>query len=101
MGQPAADDEAPRVGRPRDPRVDDAIRQATLDLLVEDGYQATTIQAIARSDLTLLLRTGLGYLPLAMLVVAVAAPVTTLLLSGSDELSRLVERAAGEPGVAA
>jgi AcrR family transcriptional regulator len=37
-----------RVGRPRDPRVDDAIREATLALLVEDGYQATTIQAIAR-----------------------------------------------------
>jgi AcrR family transcriptional regulator len=50
-GQAAADDaveDAPRVGRPRDPRVDDAIRQATLELLVEDGYQATTIQAIAR-----------------------------------------------------
>src|SRR3954471_9728947 len=42
------DEEPPRVGRPRDPRVDAAIRQATLDLLVEDGYQATSIQAIAR-----------------------------------------------------
>jgi AcrR family transcriptional regulator len=42
------DEDAPRVGRPRDPRVDAAIRQATLDLLVEDGYQATSIQAIAR-----------------------------------------------------
>jgi AcrR family transcriptional regulator len=41
-------DDTPRVGRPRDPRVDDAIRQATLELLIEDGYQATTIQAIAR-----------------------------------------------------
>src|SRR5580698_10488232 len=41
-------DAAPRVGRPRDPRVDTAIHRATLDLLVEDGYQATTIQAIAR-----------------------------------------------------
>jgi AcrR family transcriptional regulator len=41
-------DESPRVGRPRDPRVDAAVRAATLDLLVEDGYQATTIQAIAR-----------------------------------------------------
>jgi AcrR family transcriptional regulator len=41
-------DDAPRVGRPRDPRVDAAIHQATLELLVEDGYQATTIQAIAR-----------------------------------------------------
>jgi len=51
MSQAASDesgDETPRVGRPRDPRVDDAIRKATLDLLIEDGYQATTIQAIAR-----------------------------------------------------
>jgi AcrR family transcriptional regulator len=51
LGQAAADqpiEDSPRVGRPRDPRVDDAIRKATLELLVEDGYQATTIQAIAR-----------------------------------------------------
>ncbi|MBV9484532.1 MAG: TetR/AcrR family transcriptional regulator [Frankiaceae bacterium] len=41
-------DEPARVGRPRDPRVDTAIAKATLELLVEDGYQATTIQAIAR-----------------------------------------------------
>jgi AcrR family transcriptional regulator len=41
-------DGSARVGRPRDPRVDTAIRAATLQLLVEDGYQATTIQAIAR-----------------------------------------------------
>jgi AcrR family transcriptional regulator len=43
-----ADDAPGRVGRPRDPRVDTAIHTATLELLVEDGYQATTIQAIAR-----------------------------------------------------
>lgn len=41
-------DGSAKVGRPRDPRVDAAIRAATLQLLVEDGYQATTIQAIAR-----------------------------------------------------
>jgi AcrR family transcriptional regulator len=35
-------------GRPRDPRVDDAIRRAAHDLLLEEGYPATTIQAIAR-----------------------------------------------------
>ena len=40
--------ELPRVGRPRDPRVDDAVRAAALELLVEEGYQATSIQAIAR-----------------------------------------------------
>ncbi len=44
----AYDDTTPRVGRPRDPRVDTAVRTATLELLVEDGYQATSIQAIAR-----------------------------------------------------
>jgi AcrR family transcriptional regulator len=44
--EPAGD--PARVGRPRDPRVDAAIRSATLELLVEDGYAATTIQAIAR-----------------------------------------------------
>ena len=54
MSEPAgtvADDgiePSARVGRPRDPRVDAAIRTATLELLVEDGSQATTIQAIAR-----------------------------------------------------
>src|SRR3954452_18151640 len=36
------------VGRPRDPRVDEAVRRAALELLVEEGYQATSIQAIAR-----------------------------------------------------
>lgn len=44
----AGAEEAPRVGRPRDPRVDAAVRAATLALLVECGYQATSIQAIAR-----------------------------------------------------
>jgi AcrR family transcriptional regulator len=43
-----AGNEPARVGRPRDPRVDRAIRAATLELLVEQGYQATTIQAVAR-----------------------------------------------------
>src|SRR3954447_2325350 len=36
------------VGRPRDPRVDEAVRRAALELLVEEGYQAASIQAIAR-----------------------------------------------------
>jgi AcrR family transcriptional regulator len=47
-GSDGSTDEPARVGRPRDPRVDEAIRAATLELLVEDGYQATTIQAVAR-----------------------------------------------------
>jgi AcrR family transcriptional regulator len=36
------------VGRPRDPQVDEAILAATRELLVEVGYQKTTITAIAR-----------------------------------------------------
>ncbi|WP_253277159.1 TetR/AcrR family transcriptional regulator [Rhodococcus sp. RD6.2] len=36
------------VGRPRDPQVDEAILAATRELLVECGYQKTTITAIAR-----------------------------------------------------
>jgi AcrR family transcriptional regulator len=46
--EPPPYDGPPRVGRPRDPRVDAAIHRATLDLLVDQGYQGTTIQAIAR-----------------------------------------------------
>lgn len=57
---------------------------------------AAAIQALVRSDLTLLLRSVLGYLPLALLVVAVAAPITMLLLSASDELSSLVSSASGQ-----
>jgi AcrR family transcriptional regulator len=41
-------DDVSRVGRPRDPRVDAAVREAAVQLLIEDGYQATSIQAIAR-----------------------------------------------------
>src|SRR3954467_3208324 len=51
MPEALADDpygEAPRVGRPRDPRVDDAGRTATLGVAVEGGCQATSIQAVAR-----------------------------------------------------
>jgi AcrR family transcriptional regulator len=52
LPDPAAEtpeyDDTPRVGRPRDPRVDEAVRTATLELLVEVGYQATSIQAISR-----------------------------------------------------
>ncbi|MFD4180174.1 TetR/AcrR family transcriptional regulator [Rhodococcus sp. NPDC058514] len=35
-------------GRPRDPQVDRSVLEATIGLLVESGYQKTTIQAIAR-----------------------------------------------------
>jgi hypothetical protein len=61
---------------------------------------AASVQALVRSDLTLLVRAALGYLPLAMLAVVVAAPVTMLLLAASDELARAVSSAAGHAGVA-
>ncbi len=38
---------APRTGRPRDPRRDEAIRDAVLTLLAEVGYERTTVDGIA------------------------------------------------------
>ena len=56
---------------------------------------AAAIQALLRSDLSLLARSALGYLPLGVLAVSVAAPLTQLLLAASDELSGLVSSASG------
>ena len=39
--------ETPNVGRPRDPRIDAAILEATADLLVEIGYANLTMAAVA------------------------------------------------------
>jgi hypothetical protein len=62
---------------------------------------AAAIQALMRSDLTLLARSAFGYLPLGLLAVAIAAPLTMLLLSASDELSSLISGATGSaPGSA-
>jgi hypothetical protein len=55
---------------------------------------AATVQAALRSDVTLLARAALGYLPLAILSIAIAAPLTTLLLAASDELCGLISAAA-------
>jgi hypothetical protein len=59
---------------------------------------AAAVQAVMRSDLSLLARATLGYLPLALLAVSVAAPLTTLLLAASDEMSAIVSSAAGNAG---
>ena len=56
---------------------------------------AAAVQALMRSDLAMLARAAFGYLPLAALAIAIAAPLTTLLLAGSDEMSRLVASATG------
>ncbi|MGI8712039.1 MAG: hypothetical protein ACR2NR_02420, partial [Solirubrobacteraceae bacterium] len=59
---------------------------------------AAAIQALLRSDLTLLARAAFGYLPLGMLAVGVAGPLTMLLLAASDEMSTIVSSASGQGG---
>jgi AcrR family transcriptional regulator len=44
----ASSSPARRGGRPRDPDVDEKVRQATIAVLVEDGYAAVTMEGIAR-----------------------------------------------------
>lgn len=60
---------------------------------------AAAVQAVLRSDLALLGRAALGYLPLATLAVSVAAPLTMLLLAASDQMSAVVSSAGGSGGV--
>jgi hypothetical protein len=60
---------------------------------------AAAIQALLRSDLSLLMRAAFGYLPLALLAVGIAAPVTMLLLAATDEMCAVVSSAAGGAGV--
>src|SRR6185437_12087549 len=59
---------------------------------------AATVQAALRSDVALLARAAFGYLPLAMLSIAIAAPVTTMLLAISDELCGVISSAASDAG---
>jgi hypothetical protein len=61
---------------------------------------AAAIQAMIRSDLSLLARSAFGYLPLGLIGVSIAAPLTMLLLSASDELSHIVSSAAGNADTA-
>ncbi len=59
---------------------------------------AAAVQALLRSDLALLTRATFGYLPLALLAVGIAAPVTMLLLAATDQLCGVVSSAAGAVG---
>ena len=59
---------------------------------------AAAVQAMIRSDLGLLARSVFGYLPLGLLGVGIAAPLTMLLLAGSDEMSAIVSSASGNAG---
>ncbi len=58
---------------------------------------AAAVQALLRSDLALLLRAAFCYLPLAMVGLSLAAPLTMLLLSATDELCAAVSPT-GETG---
>jgi hypothetical protein len=59
---------------------------------------AAAVQALMRSDLAMLARAAFGYLPLAMLAISIAAPLTMLLLAASDEMSTIISSAAGPAG---
>ena len=59
---------------------------------------AAAVQALMRSDLSLLARAAFGYLPLSLLAVSLAAPITMLLLAASDQMSAVVSAAAGDAG---
>jgi hypothetical protein len=56
---------------------------------------AAAVQALIRSDVAMLVRAAFGYLPLAMLAIAIAAPLTTLLLAACDQLCSFISAAAG------
>ncbi len=60
---------------------------------------AAAIQALIRSDLSLLAHAAFGYLPLALLAVSIAAPLTMLMLAASDEMCTIVSSAFGGAGV--
>ena len=51
---------------------------------------AAAVQALARSDLALLARSVFGYLPLSLIGVSLAAPLTMLLLAATDQMSAAV-----------
>ncbi|HTU31429.1 MAG TPA: hypothetical protein VMF07_18705 [Solirubrobacteraceae bacterium] len=62
---------------------------------------AAAVHALVRSDLSLLARAAFGYLPLAAIGVTIAAPLTTLLLSATDEMCTVVASAAGHDDASA
>jgi hypothetical protein len=61
---------------------------------------AAAVHAIVRSDLAMLGRAAFGYLPLAMIGVGIAAPLTALMLSATDEMCTFVAAAGGNADTA-
>jgi hypothetical protein len=60
---------------------------------------AAAVQALVRADPMLLARSVLGFLPIAVIAVNLAAPTTMLLLSATDEMSSVVAGAGMGGGV--
>jgi type IV secretion system protein TrbL len=56
---------------------------------------AAATEAMLRSDMALITRAAFAYLPLSLLLTAVAAPIAMLLLAASDELSSGLANVAG------
>ncbi len=59
---------------------------------------AAAVQAVARGDLGMLARAAFGYLPLSVLGVSLAAPLTMLLLAATDQMSSVVSASAATGG---
>ncbi len=59
---------------------------------------AAAVQAVARGDIGLLARAAFGQLPLAMLAITLAAPLTMLLLAATDQMSAVVSVGAANGG---
>jgi hypothetical protein len=59
---------------------------------------AAAVQSVARADLSLLARVAFGYLPLSVLGVSLAAPLTMLLLAATDQMSAAVSAGAASGG---
>jgi hypothetical protein len=55
---------------------------------------AAAVQSLARSDLMLLAKVVFGYLPLSLIGVSLAAPLTMLLLAATDQMSAAVSATA-------
>jgi hypothetical protein len=59
---------------------------------------AAAVQALVRSDLALLTRSAFIYMPLSLIAVGLAAPVTMLLLAATDQMSAAVSAVGVEGG---
>jgi hypothetical protein len=74
-------------------------RMAALGALLTVPFLlAAAIQALVRSDLALLLRSAFLYMPLSLIAVGLAAPVTMLLLAATDQMSAAVSAVGVEGG---